>query len=71
MHSSGSALCLLVGNETPLPQPELIRRYGDAAAYIHQFARSLDDTIEAGFLLEQDRAELLAARAERASGVFS
>ena len=70
VHSTGSALCLLVGHETPLPPSELVRRYADAETYLHQFTRSLDETIALGFLLEDDRAELLAAQTARAKGVF-
>lgn len=51
--------CAFVGTETPLPDDELVDRYGDVESYLEQFTESLDATIAAGFLLEADRAELL------------
>jgi hypothetical protein len=59
--------CAFVGTETALSADVLASRYGDVETYIEQFTTSLDTTIEAGFLLEADRAQILAdaeARAE-------
>ncbi len=70
VHSTGGARCLLVGRETPLPTEVLVRRYGDAATYVALFTARLDDTITAGFLLEEDRADLLAAHTARARAVL-
>jgi Alpha/beta hydrolase domain len=71
VHSTGGARCVLVGRETPLAQSVLARRFADAEAYLQRFTESLDDTIATGFLLEDDRAALLAAQAARAGTVFS
>jgi len=50
----------LVGSTTPLPADDLARKYGDEAGYRRAYERSLDQAIEAGFLLPAHRDELLA-----------
>ena len=51
----------LFGSTADLPPEELAHRYGDEAGYVRAFAESLDGAISAGFLLAENRAELLAA----------
>jgi len=70
-HSTPGPLCKLAGRETPLPPDVLADRYGDAQTYLAEFTASLDATIRAGFLLEQDRAELLEAQAAKAHKAFA
>jgi hypothetical protein len=70
-HSTPGPLCKLAGRETPLPPDVLADRYGDAQTYLAEFTASLDATIRAGFLLEQDRAELLEAQAAKAHAAFA
>jgi hypothetical protein len=55
----GKLLSWLVGQTVPLPDDELVRRYGDLQGYLAAFTESLDATIRAGFVLPQDRAALL------------
>ena len=69
-HSSPGPKCVLAGREVALPPAELAARYGDAGAYLAAFTASLDATITAGFLLEQDRADLLAAQRAKAEQAF-
>ncbi len=53
----------LVGSTTPLPADDLIRRYGDVAGYRQAYQKSLNQAIDAGFLLPAHRDELLAQAA--------
>ena len=69
-HSGPGALCALVGREVTL-SPEHLNRYGSFEDYMDQFAAALDETIGAGFILERDRAELLAAHTVRAKQAFA
>ena len=56
-----------------------IRRWGTldlldvlkGSDYLAEFTRSLDATIDTGFLLEDDRAELLAAQTAKAQAAFA
>jgi hypothetical protein len=61
----GKLLSWLVGQTVPLPDDELVRRYGDHQGYLAAFTESLDATIRAGFVLPQDRAALL----DQAAGI--
>jgi hypothetical protein len=70
VHADSGGLHMLVGNETILPRGVIVERYGTAESYMIRFAAALDATIEAGFLLALDRAELLAAQEAKASEVF-
>lgn len=69
-HSGPAPTCKLRGVETPLGADVIAERYGDAARYMKEFTKSLDRTIEAGFLLEIDRDAILDAQSVRASAVF-
>ena len=55
-----SQLCALFGSTVRFDQTTLADHYGDQEGYIADFTRSLDATIAAGFLLESDRAQLVA-----------
>jgi hypothetical protein len=50
----------LVGSTTPLPAEDLARRYGDEAGYKGAYQASLEQAIEAGFLLPAHRDQLIA-----------
>ncbi len=54
-------LCALFGSTVPFDTDTLVRLYGDKAGYLVAYGHSLDTAIAAGFLLESDRAPLLAA----------
>lgn len=70
VHAEGGILCLLGGNETPLPPAALAARYRSLDAYMEEFTRSLDATIGAGFLRARDRTAILVdARARAAEGL--
>ena len=45
--------------------------YGDVDGYLEAFSAALDETIDAGFLLELDREEILATQTEWANEVFA
>ena len=71
VHEGPGPFCILSGSETPLGADVLQRLYGDADGYMAAFTASLDETIEAGFLLELDRQQLLDRQRERANEVFA
>jgi hypothetical protein len=50
----------LLGSTTPLAAGYLASRYGDEAGYLRAYTASLDQAIDAGFLLPAHRDELLA-----------
>jgi hypothetical protein len=70
-HSTPGPLCMLAGRETTLPYEVLASRYGDVQTYLAEFTISLDSTIQAGFLLEDDRAALLEVQTAKAHAAFS
>jgi hypothetical protein len=70
-HSTPGPLCMLAGLETALPSEVIAGRYGDVQTYLAEFAISLDATIIAGFLLQDDRPALLAAQTTKAHSAFS
>jgi hypothetical protein len=49
----------------------LLNRYGRLEAYLEQFSANLDATVDAGFLLPQDRSALLADVTEKARSAFA
>ena len=55
-----SLVCLLSGQTIPLPPESLLTRYQDRADYESRFEAAADAAIAAGFVLEADRAALLA-----------
>jgi hypothetical protein len=57
--------CTLFGQTLPIPDEALRRRYPSVGAYLARYAAATDDAIAAGFVLPEDRDEVLAdARAE-------
>jgi hypothetical protein len=59
--------CTFLGNETPLAPDVLTDRYRDADSYMKEFTKRLDAAIKAGYLLELDRAGILAATRTKAA----
>ena len=58
-------VCLLFGQTRPVPVEELRRRYPTLDEYLAAYAAATDAAIAAGFVLAEDRAEVLAdARSE-------
>lgn len=57
---STSVICLLLGSTTPLSPARLAALYPNRAAYQSQYDADADKTIKAGFVLDADRAALLA-----------
>ncbi|GAB1813579.1 alpha/beta hydrolase domain-containing protein [Mycobacterium sp. MUNTM1] len=70
-HSTPGPLCQLAGHEAPLRREVLAERYGDVRTYLAEFTTSLDDTIRAGFLLEDDRAAILKDQTTKAHAAFA
>lgn len=67
VQAGGSGLaCAFSGTETPLPADVLADRYGSVREYMAEFTKRLDATIEAGHLLELDRAAILTAARTKA-----
>jgi hypothetical protein len=70
-HSTPGPVCALAGREVPLPREVLANRYGDLQTYLAEFTISLDEVIQAGFLLEDDRAAILEAQTAKARAAFA
>jgi hypothetical protein len=61
---SGASFAMLFGRTEPFDAVALKAHYpGGKAEYLKRFESSLDATIAAGFILEEDRAEILAVAA--------
>ncbi len=58
-----SRLCSLFGSTVPFEPATLVALYGDKDSYLAAYEESLSSTIASGFLLESDRAALLAQAA--------
>jgi hypothetical protein len=71
VHSTPGPVCKLAGREVPLPYEVLANRYGDLQTYLAEFTISLDEIIQAGFLLEDDRAAILEAQTAKAQAAFA
>lgn len=71
VHSTPGPLCKLVGREVPLRHDVLFGRYGGLQTYLDEFTVSLDKTIQATFLLEDDRAAILESQTAKAHAAFS
>ncbi len=71
VNSSPGGRCILVGQQTLLPSTELADRYGNVGEYMAAFSQRLDETIETGYLLEADRANVLATQASLAEEAFN
>jgi hypothetical protein len=70
VHSTPGPVCALAGREAALPYDLLADRYGDLSTYLAEFTISLDEIIQAGFLLADDRAALLEAQTAKAQKAF-
>lgn len=57
---SASYLCQLFGSTLPMDPATLARLWPDRAAYLAAYERATDAAIAAGFVLAEDREELLA-----------
>jgi len=58
---SGESFAMLFGRTEPFDEVALSGLYpGGKAEYLKRFETSLDTTVAAGFILEDDRAEILA-----------
>ncbi|MGB6057445.1 MAG: alpha/beta hydrolase domain-containing protein [Microthrixaceae bacterium] len=55
-----STVCLLMGSTVPIPDAELATLYPSRDDYLTAFESSTDDSIDAGFVLAEDRAAMLA-----------
>jgi hypothetical protein len=55
-----SPICELFGTTKPLPEERLRALYTSAAAYLARYSAAVDTAIADGFVLPEDRAELLA-----------
>ncbi len=61
---SGESFAFLFGRTTPFDEPMLAALYpGGKQEYLERFERSLDAAIDAGFLLPDDRSEILGVAA--------
>jgi len=58
--SGGPIACILFGSTKPLPADRIAARYASPAAYSEAYNQAADATIRGGFVLEEDRAALLA-----------
>ena len=55
-----SVACRLFGSTTELTSDELVQRYRDRAGYLTAYERATDAAISSGFVLPEDREEVLA-----------
>jgi len=67
-----SYLCQLFGSTLPMDPVTIRGLYADRAAYVAAYERAADAAIEAGFVLAEDRAELVAeARPELVDAAYA
>ena len=57
--ADSSVVCILFGTTTPIPEERLAQMYPSADEYEAAFEKATDAAIDAGFVLGEDRAELL------------
>jgi alpha/beta hydrolase family protein len=55
-----AVICLLLGSTQPLPDARLAELYPSRDAYVQQYDAATDQVIQSGFVLEADRAAMLA-----------
>ena len=58
--TGASAICSLFGSTTPFSPQMLVALYQTKSNYIAAYTASLDKAIKGGFILQADRAGLLA-----------
>ena len=56
----GSIACLLAGSTVPLSPARLAQLYPSKQVYLSEYTKATDAAIAAGFVLPQDRAEMLS-----------
>jgi len=67
-----SYLCQLFGSTLPMPAEAIRERYADRAAYLAAYERAVDAAVAAGFVLREDRQELLSeARPELVDAAYA
>lgn len=54
-----SIFCMLAGTTTPLPNDVIAKLYSSPQDYLDKYEKAADAAIKAGFVLEDDRQELL------------
>ncbi|WP_268817663.1 alpha/beta hydrolase domain-containing protein, partial [Dietzia lutea] len=58
--------CMLLGRTEVVPEEQLRRRWADREEYLRAYTEATDRLIDEGFLMADDRDEILAdARPER------
>jgi hypothetical protein len=57
--SNPSTICLLLGSTTPLPAERIAALYESRTDYEQRFETAVDEAIDAGFVLEEDREALM------------
>ena len=57
---NSSLICQLMGSTTPIPPEQLATMYASAADYQRRFDAAVEATVDAGFLLAEDRAAMAA-----------
>ena len=65
---AASRICQLFGSTVPLSPSELTTMYGTPEAYVEKYTAAADEAIERGFVLEEDRAEILGDAHRAAAG---
>ena len=69
--ADASYLCQLFGSTLPMDPPVIRGRYADSAAYLAAYAEATDAAIAAGFVLAEDRDEVLGeARPELVEAAY-
>jgi hypothetical protein len=58
--ADASLVCMLFGSTTPLPADRIAALYASPQAYLDAYTAAADAAVAAGFVLEEDRATLLA-----------
>ena len=58
---NATVICMLMGSTTPIPAAELAEMYDSPAAYDDAYEKAADAAVEAGFVLDDDRASLIEA----------
>jgi hypothetical protein len=61
--STGNGYCALTGSAVPFSAAQLAKRYASPEAYVTQLGSAIDAAVQAGHLLPDDAAEMLAVTA--------
>jgi hypothetical protein len=65
--ATASRICQLFGSTVPLSSSELTTVYGTPEAYLEQYTAAADEAIARGFVLAEDRSEILHDASEAAA----